>query len=499
MAKGPWSAIETHAVQGLAALFAAEPDRLSRLTLAVAGLYFDWSKTHLDQALLGHFGKLAEAMKFDAAREALFAGAVVNVSEGRAATHVAERGSGAPDAVALAAARRQRTRALVDAIEAGAFDDVTAVLHIGIGGSVLGPALLVDALGRGGTRLDVRFLSNIDGEAFDAATRGLDPATTLVVVASKTFTTAETLANMAAVLEWLSEASVDDPHGRLIAVTAAPDAAVAVGIDETRVLLFDDGVGGRYSLWSAVGVSAALALGWDAFEELIEGAAEMDRHFRFAEPGANAPLLAAFADQLYVHTLGCQTRAVFAYDERLRMLPAYLQQLEMESNGKSATAGSQPLGRSSAPVTWGGTGTDAQHAVFQLLHQGSVQVPVEFVAVRDNDDAQDPEHHRLLLLNAFAQGAALMRGRASDDAQRAYPGNRPSATVLIERLDARSLGALLAFYEHRTFANAVLLGINPFDQFGVELGKDIAREIGERADRAHLDASTRALIERAGI
>ncbi|WP_310467637.1 glucose-6-phosphate isomerase [Sphingomonas sp.] len=499
MAKGPWSAIETHAVQGLAALFAAEPDRLSRLTVEVAGLYFDWSKTHLDAALLGHFETLAEAMKFDAAREALFAGAVVNPSENRAATHVAERGSGAPDAVALASARRQCTRALVDAIEAGAFDDVTAILHIGIGGSVLGPALLVDALGRNGARLEVRFLSNIDGEAFDAAVNGLDPASTLVVVASKTFTTGETLANMAAALEWLAEAGGADPHGRLIAVTATPEAAVAAGIDETRVLLFDDGVGGRYSLWSAVGVSAALALGWDAFEELLEGAAEMDRHFRFSEAGANAPLLAACADQLYVQALGCQTRAVFAYDERLRLLPPYLQQLEMESNGKSATADGKPLGRASAAVTWGGTGTDAQHAVFQLLHQGRVTVPVEFVAVRDNDDAQDSEHHRLLLLNAFAQGAALMQGRASDDAQRNYPGNRPSATILIERLDARSLGALIAFYEHRTFANAVLLGINPFDQFGVELGKDIARAIGEGEAQGLLDASTRALIKRAGI
>jgi len=265
------------------------------------------------------------------------------------------------------------------------------------------------------------------------------------------------------------------------------------------VLVFAQGVGGRYSLWSSVGVSTALALGWDSFEELLEGGAEMDRHFRFAEAAENVPLLAAFADRLYARKLGCQTRGVFAYDERLRLLPAYLQQLEMESNGKSVTADGKPLGQPSAPVTWGGTGTDAQHAVFQLLHQGTVQVPVEFVAATEGEDSLDPEHHRLLLLNAFAQGAALMRGLASDDPQRAYPGNRPSSTILLERLDPRSLGALIAFYEHRTFANAVLLGTNPFDQFGVELGKEIARELGEGADDADLDPSTRALMERAGV
>jgi glucose-6-phosphate isomerase len=230
----------------------------------------------------------------------------------------------------------------------------------------------------------------------------------------------------------------------------------------------------------------------------LEGAAEMDRHFLVAEAAANVPLIAAFADRLYVEQLGCQTRGLFAYDERLRLLPPYLQQLEMESNGKSVTADGKAVAQPTAPITWGGTGTDAQHAVFQLLHQGTVLVPVEFVAIREGDDAQDPDHHRMLLLNAFAQGAALMQGRHSDDPQQAYPGNRPSAAILLDRLDARSLGALIAFYEHRTFANAVLLGINPFDQFGVELGKRIARELAS-ADESRFDPSTRALVERAGL
>jgi glucose-6-phosphate isomerase len=479
-------------------LFKTEPDRLSRLSFEVAGLYFDWSKTHLQRGRFSQFVERVESAGFDAARDQLFAGGVVNPSEGRAATHIAERGSGTPEEVDLAATRRQRMRALVDAVEAGAFGDVTGILHIGIGGSVLGPALLVDSLGRA-SRIAVHFLSNIDGAAFDDAVKSLDPATTLVVVASKTFTTLETLSNFEAAREWLRAGGIADPDGRAIAVTARPEAAVDAGIDETRVLAFGEGVGGRYSLWSSVGVTAALALGWDSFEELLEGAAEMDRHFRFAEPKSNVPLVAAFADRLYVEEYGCQSRAVFAYDERLRLVPPYLQQLEMESNGKSVRSDGSPLDRRSAPITWGGTGTDAQHAVFQLLHQGTVTLPVEFIAVREGDDAQDPEHHRLLLLNAFAQGAALMQGQVNADPQRSYPGNRPSSSILLDRLDPRSLGALIAFYEHRTFANAVLLGINPFDQFGVELGKQIARQLAEGADEASLDPSTRALMERAGV
>ena len=494
-----WKPIEAHVLGRLEALFEAEPDRLQRMTLDVAGIHFDWSKTHLDATLIDRFVELAEASGFAAARDSLFAGEIVNVTEGRPAEHVAERGQGAPQAVALAAERHARMRSLIDAIEAGAFGNIDNILHIGIGGSALGPDLLIDALGRDVDRYLVSVVSNIDGQAFDEAVSVLDPAATLVVAASKTFTTGETLANVQAALEWLGDGGVEDPYGKLIAATANPQEAVDFGIDETRILPFSEGVGGRYSLWSSVGFPVALALGWSAFEELLEGAAEMDRHFRLAEPRANAPLLAAFADLLYTQNLKCQARAVFAYDERLRMLPPYLQQLEMESNGKSATAEGKPLGRPSAPVTWGGVGTDAQHAVFQLLHQGTQMVPVEFVAVIAADDGQDPEHHRQLLLNAFAQGAALMAGQPNKHLARAYPGDRPSSTLLLDRLDPRTMGALIAFYEHRTFANAVLLGINPFDQFGVELGKQMARAVGDPEGRDGFDASTRALIERAGL
>jgi glucose-6-phosphate isomerase len=304
------------------------------------------------------------------------------------------------------------------------------------------------------------------------------------------------LLNAESALDWLREGGVADPYGQVIALTAAPDKAIEWGVDETRVLPFAESVGGRYSLWSSIGFPAAIGLGWDAFEAMLEGAAEMDRHFRLADWADNMPLRAAFADLYYTQVRGCETRATFAYDERLRLLPSYLQQLEMESNGKRVTADGKPLGRASAPITWGGAGTDAQHAVFQLLHQGTHLVPVEFVACIEPGDALVDDHHRQLLLNAFAQGAALMAGRTGEGA-RDYPGDRPSATILLDTLEPRTLGALIAFYEHRVFANAVLLGINPFDQFGVELGKEMARAAGEGG--GDFDASTRDLIRRAGL
>jgi len=492
-----WAALSSLEISPLTSLFAGDEGRVAHWTHNASGITFDLSKTHLDYRLAQRFAALAEAAGYTGKRDALFAGEIVNPSEERAATHLAERGQGAPDDNQFAAMCHARMRSLVDAIEGGAFGEIQSILHIGTGGSALGPDLVIDALGRDADRYDVRILANIDGEAFDEAVSGLDPFATLVVGVSKTFTTIETLANLDAALSWLGEGGVEDPHGRLIAVTAAPEAALAYGIDETRIIPFGEGVGGRYSLWSSVGLSIALALGWGAYEELLEGAGEMDRHVRLATD--NIALRAAFADLLYSQVKGAETRAIFAYDERLRQLPDYLQQLEMESNGKSATADGTPLGRQSAPITWGGVGTDAQHAVFQLLHQGTRLVPVEFVAVIENEDSMDPRHHALLLGNCFAQGAALMAGRTSDDAARAYPGDRPSITLLLDRLDPRTLGALLSFYEHRTFANAVLIGINPFDQFGVELGKEMARKLDDEAGRASLDPSTRALIEKADL
>jgi len=482
----------------LAQLFADDPQRVTHLSWQLAGMTFDWSKLHLTPAWLGMLWGMADQARYGDAVAQLFAGEIVNPTEGRAAEHLAERGFGSADSVALAAARRQRMFGLIDAIEAGAFGDVTGVLHIGIGGSALGPALLMDALGRRERRYKVRVVANIDGQALDEAVAELDPATTLIAIASKTFTTSETLRNADSAISWLQENGVDDPYGRLVALTAAPQKAVDFGIDETRVLPFAESVGGRYSLWSAIGFPVALALGTEAFDQLLEGAALVDEHVRTSPPSSNIPLIAAAADRFYADH-GAETRGIFAYDERLRLLVPYLQQLVMESNGKTARLDGQPLAGPSSAILWGGTGTDAQHAVFQLLHQGTHLVPVEFIAVAQADDDQDAAHHRALLLNAFAQGAALMAGKESDDLHRRYSGNRPSATILLDKLDPRTLGALIAFYEHRTFAEAVLTGINPFDQFGVELGKSMANAIDDPDSRAGFDASTRALIEKAGL
>ena len=491
-----WAAVEQSESRTLKELFAAEGDRLPRLTFEEAGIRFDFAKTHRSQEIVAAFEALAEAQDLAGAREALFAGGLANPTEGRAAEHGAERGHGAPESVARAQALHARMRAMIDAIEAGAFGEVRHILHIGIGGSALGPDFLIDALGRDAGRYEAAVVSNVDATALEEAVAGFDPKTTLIAIASKTFTTMETLLNARSALAWMEQGGVADPYGRVIALTAAPEKAVEFGIDETRVLPFWETVGGRYSLWSSIGFPAALALGWEDFEQLLEGAAAMDRHFRLAPLHRNAPVLAAFADRYYANVRGCQTRAVFAYDERLRLLPSYLQQLEMESNGKSVKLDGSPLGRASSAITWGGVGTDAQHAVFQLLHQGTHLVPVEFVAAVEPGHAFDEEHHRQLLINCFAQGAALMAGKQTDDPHRSYPGDRPSTTLLLDRVDPATLGALLAFYEQRTFVNAVLLGINPFDQFGVELGKEMARAMDGGGELA-FDPSTEALIARA--
>ena len=502
-----WAAVET-AHQRLAGvaltdLFAAEPDRLARLTLDVAGLHFDFAKLAVDNGVVADLAVLADAADLAGWRAKLFAGAVVNPSEHRAATHVHERGSGTGPALTVAADGRTAARAVVERLRA---DGTTHVLHIGIGGSALGPALLVDALGYGGDGPAIEIVANIDGVALERACARCEPATTAIIVVSKTFTTLETMTNAASALDWLAAAGVADPKTRVVAVTAAPDKARAWGAG--AVLPFAETVGGRYSLWSAVGLPLALRCGWAAFDALLDGAAGMDRHFIEAPFAANAPMLAGAFDVWAAAVLGQRNRAVFAYDERLRLLPAFLQQLEMESNGKRVTRDGTPLDRPAAAVTWGGTGTDAQHAVFQLLHQGDAQGPVEFVAVREPGHGLGGDHHRQLLANCFAQGAALMKGRTFDEAlalsggdaalaaAKTFPGNRSSATILLDRLDARTLGSLLAFYEHRVFTAACLLGLNPFDQWGVELGKEMANALGEGS---RFDLSTEALIERAGL
>ena len=486
----------------IASLFEVEPGRLAALSFDVAGVHFDFAKLSVSADALAALHDLAIDAGVAGWRTKLFDGAVVNSSEHRPATHVAERGMGNAADNAAAAAGQGAIRAMVETLRS---EDISDIIHIGIGGSALGPALLVDALGRDGDGPAIHFVANIDGEALARALAACDPKRTRIIIVSKTFGTTETMTNADTALAWLAAAGVADPRACCIAVTAAPAKAQAWGA--AAVLPFAETVGGRYSLWSAVGLPLALRCGWPVWEALHVGAAAMDMHFRDAPAAANVPLLAGLCDVWAARFQDQAVRGVFAYDERLRLLPAFLQQLEMESNGKRVTRDGNPVSGPTAAVTWGGTGTDAQHAVFQLLHQGTVVGPVEFVAVKTPGNALPPTHHRQLLANCFAQGAALMRGRSYPEAleicngdmalaaAKTFPGNRPSATVLLDRLDAATLGALLAFYEHRIFVAAVAMEINPFDQMGVELGKEMAAAV-LAGDDAGFDVSTADLMAR---
>lgn len=485
----------------IADLFDAEPGRLAAMAHHVDGIYFDFSKLPLSAAHVEAMLELALAADLSAWRARLASGGQVNPSEGRAATHMALRDPATRGGLhdVLAMARRVRS---------GGFGDIRHVIHIGIGGSALGPQLLVDALGRGADGPQVHVAANIDGAALAQAFSACDPAHTLLIAVSKTFTTQETLTNLQTALGWLRQSGIADPLSRVIAVTAAPARATAAGID--AILPFAETVGGRYSLWSAVGLPLAIRAGPDSFTALLDGAHAMDGHFMHTPFAANVPVLAAMADVWLACHASHPTRAIFAYDERLRLLPAYLQQLEMESNGKSVARDGTPLPFNTAAISWGGTGTDAQHAVFQLLHQGTHTDPIEFVAtIRPGHDLS-PIHHRLLLANCFAQGAALLKGRTKAEAlansgadetlasARSFPGNRGSTTILIDELTPRRLGALLAFYEARTFCAGVLMGVNSFDQWGVELGKAVANRLAE-GDTQGFDPSTDALMRAAGL
>jgi glucose-6-phosphate isomerase len=522
-----WQAFEARAVadgaRPIASLFDAEPDRLQRLSLEAAGLSIDLSKQPWSAAGLEAALDLARAAGVEAAREALFAGEAVNASEGRAALHMALR---AKPGAAFAAqgqpvsrdveAGRAAIAAFATAVRSGEIRGATgkpfaAVVHIGIGGSDLGPRLVWEALRPLLPPISLRFAANVDGAEIAAALAGLDPATTLVIAASKTFTTLETLANLEAARAWLGGAT----GAQVVAVTANAEAARASGIAEDRIFAFTDWVGGRYSVWSAVGLCCAIGLGWEAFEALLAGAEAMDAHFRAAPLDRNAPVLLAAAHVFNRNGLGRPARAVIPYAKRLALLPAYLQQLEMESNGKRVTAAGEPVSRATATVVFGDAGTNAQHAFFQFLHQGTDIVPVDFIAVAAADEGP-PGAQARLNANAVAQAEALMIGRPESEVrhelaakglpthevetlapQRAFLGDRPSSFILLPRLNPGSLGALLALYEHKTFVEGVLWGINSFDQWGVELGKTLAARVlaeFEGAPPAIHDPSTAALI-----
>ena len=513
----------------IAELFGREPGRLQAMTLDAAGLHLDLSKQAWTQAALEAALALAAAADVEAARGRLFAGDPINVTEDRAVMHPALR---APDGARFAAKgepvsgevehSRAAMRAFATAVRAGEARGATgkpfrAVVHIGIGGSDLGPRLLWEALRPLDEPIQLRFAANVDGFEIAQALHGLDPAETLVVAVSKTFTTQETMANATAARDWLRSALGPGGDAHLIAVSAAPGAAQAFGVASDRIFAFADWVGGRYSLWSAVGLSCAIGLGWDRFQALLGGAAAMDAHFLQAPLERNAPVLLALAHVFNRNGLHRPARAVIPYAQRLRLLPAFLQQLEMESNGKRVRTDGSPVARSTAAAVFGEPGTSAQHAFFQQLHQGPDVIPVDFIAVARSGEGP-PGAHAKLLANVLAQAEALMAGRAEADVraeleansvpadtvatlapQRAFPGNRPSAMILLDRLDPAALGALIALYEHKTFVEGVLWGINSFDQWGVELGKTLAsRILGELTgpDRLPHDPSTTDLIAR---
>ena len=477
-----WTEIETHAARlaktTLLDLFAADARRAETLTFTAPHLIADFSKQRIDAPALGALAALAKAADFDGWRAKLFAGETVNNTEGRAAMHWALRAADAPAEV-------RETRAKMAAFAQRIRPEIDAIVHLGIGGSDLGPRLIIDALKPLRVpNLQVRFAANVDGADVADAIEGLDPARTLLIVVSKTFTTQETLANADFVRAWKPT--------HLAAATAAPAKAVAWGVPEDNVFAFWDWVGGRYSLWSSVSLCCAVALRDDALERLLAGAAEMDAHFRTAPFAQNLPALSAALQMWNREALGHGSYALIPYAERLRLLPAYLQQLEMESNGKGVTRDGAPLARSACAVTWGAAGTNAQHSFFQLLHQGVQEIPLEII-VNAGAHEGPPAHRAMVSANALAQARALMVGKNAAQAReemlakgmseteanrlaphRAFTGNRASTLMALDTLSPEALGALLAFYEHRTFAQAVLAGVNPFDQWGVELGKEMA-------------------------
>ena len=477
----------------LSDLIAADPGRARSMALRVGPLYASFARQRIDAATLATLGELAGHVRLSLALRALVDGAEVNASEGRPALHTAlrsdiGRGEVARNAHAAALAARERMAALVADLRASG---VTDIVNIGIGGSDLGPRLAVDALKDfDDGRFRLHFVSNVDGSEVQHVLRGLDPARTAAILVSKSFGTQETLLNGALVREWLGGGE------RLYAVSANVPAAEAFGVAPERVLPMWDWVGGRYSLWSPVGFAIALAVGMEGFESLLAGAAEMDAHAVEAPLEANLPIRHALVAVWNRNALQLPTQAVLPYDQRLAQLPAYLQQLVMESLGKSVRSDGRVPGVGTVPVVWGGAGTGVQHSFFQAMHQGTDVVPADFIGV------VRPAHphrgnHEVLLANLLAQAEALGNGHAADDPQKAYPGSRPSTLFLIDELTPRSLGTLLAMYEHSVYAQSVLWGINAFDQWGVELGKRIAGELlpAVRGEGVASDVVTRALIE----
>ena len=506
-----------------------DPNRAAAFSIEAGGLLFDYSKTALDAGdrdlLIAMFEDAGVAVK----RDAMFRGDKINDTEGRAVLHTALRNlSGravivdGDDVMAQVLATLDRMTAFAEDVRAGAYSvtggKVTDVVNIGIGGSDLGPAMATLAMAPYHDGPRCHYVSNVDGAHINDVLLGLNPETTLVIVASKTFTTIETMTNAKTALRWIEDAVGGERAGQhFAALSSAEEKTAAFGIDDARVFGFEDWVGGRYSLWGPIGLPLMIAIGDDAFRAFLKGGEAMDLHFCAAVPHENLPVMLALVGIWHHQGMGYPTRAVLPYEQRLARLPAYLQQLEMESNGKSVAMNGDGVATVSGPVVWGEPGTNGQHAFYQLIHQGTSPVPCEFMVGAEGFEPELTHQHTLLVANCLAQSEALMRGRTLEEARakvagafegdelerqarhRVFPGNRPSTTLVYPKLTPFVLGEIIALYEHRVFVEGAMLGINSYDQWGVELGKELAVALepvvtgDKNADGK--DASTAALVD----
>jgi len=529
-ARPAWAALTAHhrelAGVTLGQLFADDPGRGERLTLEAAGIYLDYSKNRITDETLRLLIELARQLDLGARVEAMFRGDKINVSERRAVLHVALRAPPGTsivvdgiDVVPEVQAVLRKMSEFADRVRGGSWRGHTGkpirhVINIGIGGSDLGPVMAYEALRFYSTRdISFGFVSNVDGTDFVEAVRGLDPAATLFIVSSKTFTTLETMTNAHAAREWLVAGLAGDETAvarHFVAVSTNAEAVAAFGIDTDNMFVFWDWVGGRYSMESAIGLSTMIAIGPTHFRELLAGFHAMDEHFRSAPLERNLPVILGLLSIWYNDFFGAQTVAVLPYEQYLLRFPAYLQQLTMESNGKHVTLDGRPVEVDTGPIYWGEPGTNGQHSFYQLIHQGTRLIPCDFIAFAQ---ALNPlgGQHDLLLANVFAQGEALAFGKTADELkregvpdwlipQRTFDGNRPSNTLLLDRLTPWALGSLVALYEHSVFTQGVIWSIDSFDQWGVELGKALAQrivpELGKDEPSLKHDSSTNALIRR---
>ncbi|MFV0243792.1 MAG: glucose-6-phosphate isomerase [Qingshengfaniella sp.] len=503
-----------------------DADRAETFSARFGEMLFDYSKTNLDTEALNLLIRLAEETGVATKRDAMFSGQPINETEGRAVLHVALRGLEGPvevagqDVMPEVRAALARLEGFARDVRSGGFAGqggaITDVVNIGIGGSDLGPAMGAIALSPYADGPRVHFVSNVDGAQIAETLAPLNPETTLVIVASKTFTTIETMTNAETARAWMARA-VRDPAAQFAAVSTALDRTAAFGIDGSRVFGFADWVGGRYSMWGPIGLALMIAIGPDNFRRFLRGGAEMDAHFRTAPLRENLPVLLALVGIWHHQICGYPSRAVLPYDQRLARLPAYLQQLEMESNGKRVAMDGTDLPRPAGPIVWGEPGTNGQHAFYQLIHQGTGVVPCEFLVAARGHEPDLAHQHLLLVANCLAQSEALMRGRSLDEARalmaakglsgaeldrqarhRVFPGSRPSTTLIYPQLDPETLGRIVALYEHRVFVEGAVLGLNSFDQWGVELGKELAKALQPvlegRGSSAAKDGSTAQLV-----